>query len=293
LPGQLSREKPALVVISQGDNFGGVGPMVICKKGNVPYVTISQLAGELYYLNINPSNWNVNREGFEHAKRNYFVSQHNWRLIERMIGAPLSNAQLIFNPCKVRGEEVFDYPDYGQHFKIGLVGRIECFHKGFDLLLEVVKQDKWKQRSVEFNIYGKGPHTELLNSLINQYNVKNVFFRDHVDGINKIWKENQLLLMTSRMEGQSLSLVEAMFCKRTAVVTDVGGAAELITEGENGFIAEAATVEIVDKALERAWEQRHRWKQLGISASETIHAKHPPDEIVYFNERLLEVINTL
>ena len=39
-----------------------------------------------------------------------------------------------------------------------------------------------------------------------------------------------------------LSLVEALFCGRPALVTDIAGHAELITEGENGFLAEAATV---------------------------------------------------
>ena len=51
-----------------------------------------------------------------------------------------------------------------------------------------------------------------------------------------------------------LALVEAMLCGRTAVVTDVGGNAEWIEDGETGFVAEAATAKSFGAALkERGW----------------------------------------
>ena len=71
-----------------------------------------------------------------------------------------------------------------------------------------------------------------------------------------IWKENHILVLPSRYEGLPLVLVEAMWCGRPAVVTDVGGNAELCRDRQTGFVAQSATLASVAEAMERAWEAR-------------------------------------
>jgi hypothetical protein len=41
----------------------------------------------------------------------------------------------------------------------------------------------------------------------------------------------------------------------------------LIRDGINGFLAKAATVELVDEAMNRAWENRERLKEMGCIAA--------------------------
>ena len=65
--------------------------------------------------------------------------------------------------------------------------------------------------------------------------LKNVHFRGHVNDIRAIWEQNHLLVLPSRYEGLPLALVEAMWCGRPAVVTDVGGNAELCVGKRNGI----------------------------------------------------------
>src|SRR5262249_59661917 len=81
--------------------------------------------------------------------------------------------------------------------------------------------------------------------------------------IAALWAENELLVLTSRSEGTPLSLVEALVCGRAAVVTDVGGNASWVKDGETGFVAEGLTAESVGAALERAWRARARWPPMG------------------------------
>jgi len=57
-----------------------------------------------------------------------------------------------------------------------------------------------------------------------------------------------------------------MLCGRAAVVTDVGGNAEWIEDGQTGFVAEAATAKSFGAALERAWLARGDWGEMGIRA---------------------------
>jgi glycosyltransferase involved in cell wall biosynthesis len=67
--------------------------------------------------------------------------------------------------------------------------------------------------------------------------------------------------------------MEAMVCGRTAVLTDVGGNLEWITEGKNGFVADAPTLRSFGAALERAWDARENWSELGMRARETALAQ--------------------
>jgi glycosyltransferase involved in cell wall biosynthesis len=46
--------------------------------------------------------------------------------------------------------------------------------------------------------------------------------------------------MASSGEGKPLALTEAMLCGRPAVVTDVGGNAELVSDRVTGFVTQSA-----------------------------------------------------
>jgi glycosyltransferase involved in cell wall biosynthesis len=68
----------------------------------------------------------------------------------------------------------------------------------------------------------------------------------------------------------------AMF-GRSCIVTDVGGNRELVRDGINGFIAKAPTVELLDETLNRAWECRDRWKEMGLLAATDARQFVSPD----------------
>jgi len=88
-----------------------------------------------------------------------------------------------------------------------------------------------------------------------------------------------MLVLPSRYEGLPLALVEAMWCGRPALVTDVGGNAELCLDGKTGFVAEAPVVSSVARALERAWSERHDWFRLGQAGRVHVEAVVPSDPV--------------
>ncbi|MEJ8756640.1 glycosyltransferase family 4 protein [Pontibacter sp. H259] len=282
--------RPNLVIISQGSTTDSVREMALCRRLDVKYVMVSQLVTELQYIGIN-NNFKDLLEGFLTAKKNFFVSRHNLQLSNFMLATTLDNAEVIYNPCKLSNEPELIFPKESSVYKIALVGRIECFHKGYDFLIQIVQKLKWKNRNVQFNIYGKGPHEDILNLHISNLGLNNINLRGYSDDVLSIWKENHILFMPSRMEGQALALIEAMWCKRAAIVTNVGGAAELIEEGYNGYIAEVATVESIESALDRAWENRQNWEKLGKQAAIKIKSEYPDDAVAYFNGKILEQLS--
>jgi glycosyltransferase involved in cell wall biosynthesis len=103
--------------------------------------------------------------------------------------------------------------------------------------------------------------------MVEQLGLTSVDFRRPTDDIEGVWSKHHALVLPSRFEGMPLVVVEAMLCGRPCIATDVGGNRELIRDGVNGFLAKAPTVELFDEALSRAWENRHRLKEIGQQAA--------------------------
>lgn len=274
---------PELVIINQGGNTGGIDLMEFCIRHKLKFVTISQAANEAKW----PSDTLSARlsEAYPKALMNYFVSKSNKNLTETEIGQDIKNAKVIFNPFNVRYDNEIEYPEVGDFFLIANVARHEFFAKGLDILFTVLNEKKWKERNLYVNMYGKGENTVSLKKLKDYFGLDKVKIKGHIDPSN-IWKENHALILTSRYEGLPLALVEAMLCGRTAVVTNVSGNPEVIKDNETGFIACAATAEMVDEAFERAWEKRNEWKEIGMKAKKYIRSVIPEDPVKYFCDEL-------
>jgi glycosyltransferase involved in cell wall biosynthesis len=108
------------------------------------------------------------------------------------------------------------------------------------------------------------------------------------NNIEQLWANHHGLLLPSRAEGNALSLIEAMMCGRMPITTNVGRAAELIDDGHSGFIAPAATAELLDQALERAWACRDDWRAIGQRAAHAIRTRHSLRPAEDFAHRILE-----
>jgi glycosyltransferase involved in cell wall biosynthesis len=119
--------------------------------------------------------------------------------------------------------------------------------------------------------------------------LNNVKFRGHTSDIKEVWERNHLLVLPSRYEGLPLALIEAMWCGRAAVVTDVGGNAEFCVDGLTGFVASAPTLSSYSEAFERAWQHRNAWEQLGHAARNRVANLLPLDPAGLFCERLKQL----
>lgn len=279
----LLKFNPDLVIINQGGNTGGIELMEYCLKNALKFVTISQAANEAKWP-TDDLNKRLSKV-FPSAVKNYFVSNANKNLTELEIGQSIENSKIIFNPFNVDYENDNTYPEVKDNYLLANVARHEIFAKGQDILFQVLNLSKWKERNLIVNLYGKGDHTHSLNKIKNFYNLNNVNIAGYLNP-EDIWKQNHALILTSRYEGLPLALVEAMLCGRTAIVTNVSGNAEVIIDNENGFLAKAATAEFVDEALERAWERRSEWKEIGNKAKEYIRSIIPEDPVKYFYDEI-------
>lgn len=158
--------------------------------------------------------------------------------------------------------------------------------KGQDLILEVLRDQRWRHRDVTVSFVGNGANTRGLKRQCERYGLSSVRFVGFVSDVETVWRNHHALLLPSRLEGLPLALVEAMLCWRAAVVTDVAGHREVITDGVNGFLAKAPTVELLNDAMERAWSNRRHLAEMGKHAGECIRALVPADPGAQFVTRL-------
>ncbi len=171
------------------------------------------------------------------------------------------------------------------------VGNLFPTEKGQDIILDVLAAPEWAERNWRLTFYGSGPNRDVLERLVDRLKLRDrVCFGGYV-AVEKIWRENHILVLPSRYEGMPLTVVEAMFCGRPVVATDVGGNSEVIKEGVTGFLAAAPVVECFGSALERMWAQRDRLQDMGKLAATRIREFIPDDPVGIFAERLKTMTN--
>lgn len=285
----LQRQAGHLVVISQGGSMDGLEWMRFCYQAGLPYVVIVQCNAEQSY----PENeFAVDMAKLYAAARKVFcVSRHNLACLERQIGMALPKGMVVWNPFNVNPDLMPAWPANGDRWKLACVARLETAAKGQDLLLQVLARPQWRERSVEVNLYGVGPNEFALRRLAEYLELQNVNFRGQVADIAAVWRHNHLLVLPSRFEGTPLALVESMWCGRPAVVTDIGGNAEVCQDGGTGFVAAAPSVKILEETMERAWERRHEWQAMGQAARAHVEGCIPKDPVSDFCRQLLDCIS--
>jgi len=228
-------------------------------------------------------------KAYVRAREVCFISDRSRRTAERQLCHGIPNAVVIRNPVNMKNTGPIGMPAT-ERIRMATVGNLLTSHKGQDILLSVLREQKWAGRDWELNIYGEGADRKYLEDLVVYYRLGDrVVLHGKTDDIRAVWEKNHLLVMPSHMEGMPLAIVEAMLCGRPCVATDVGGAAEWIVDGISGFIAAAATPDALDKGLERAWEEKEQWEAIGLRAHARAIALYDPSA----GETLLEKITIL
>ncbi len=276
--------RPDLVVISQGENFDGIWAGNICQQRQLPYVIICQKAAKAHWPHdlLRP----MMKVTYETARRCYFVAEQNRAVTEEQIGVRLRNAEVVSNPFMTA--EVLAWPaGNGDELRLACVGRMFPHDKGQDILLRTLALEKWRARDLQVSFFGGGANEEGLRGMAVLHGLRRVSFRGFTGDLQSIWREHHGLILASRCEGTPLVLVEAMMSGRPGVVTRVGGSADLVEDGVTGFLADSASVDALDRALENAWNRRSELPEIGRKAAERIRQLVPPDPSTILADKLL------
>jgi glycosyltransferase involved in cell wall biosynthesis len=231
------------------------------------------------------------RKALPLARGYFFVSEANRVLAERQLGHSIDNAEIVRNPLTIENDFPMPWPVVTSDHELCMacVGRLDPHTKGQDILLDVLAASNWADRNWRLTFCGNGPNREVLERLVKSLKLQDrVSFAGHV-AVEKVWRDNHLLVMPSRSEAMPLAVVEAMLSGRPVVATNVGGIPEIIKDGLTGFLAEAAVAQCFGRALERMWEQRDRLQEMGKLAAADIREFMPHDPVGIFAGKIRDM----
>lgn len=270
----LRATAPDLVLLSSGYHTDDLSAAQCCHALGIPYAVLLQAASP--YQWIKSSDRAAQSAAYAKAGRCYFVSQQNRDVIETNLALDLTNAAIVDNPFNVPADAAPAWPAAGEPWRLACVARLQFSSKGQDLLIQALRRPKWRDRPLEITLYGEdGGNRWHIEQLIALHGLqRHIKLGGFVDNVQDIWRRHHALVLPSRFEGNPLALIEAMLCGRMPIVTNVGRVAELVDDNASGFVAAAATVDLVDDAIERAWQRRHEWQTIGARAAQTIRARH-------------------
>ncbi|KAF0093165.1 MAG: glycosyl transferase group 1 [Puniceicoccaceae bacterium 5H] len=284
----LAQVRPDLFVINNGYQIPPFAWTEAGQQLGIPYVHVAHTVLETVW----PDDPLAQRVGatLNQAAAAFWVSEANQRVAFRQFVAHPPVDEVVRNPYQVSRETPFTWPETSG-LRLAFVGRLANKHKGCDLILDVLAQEKWRQRDLSVDFYGDGPCRQQLEALAREWKLDRVQFKGHVSDVDGIWQEHHALLLPSRQEGLPIVIVEAMMRGRPCIVTDVCGNAELMQDNVDGLVAASPNVRALDEALERAWQARADLRGMGQRAYTHIRERVPAHPAEVFGHRLLALLS--
>jgi glycosyltransferase involved in cell wall biosynthesis len=284
----LSGARPDVAVISLGNHLDEPFLQYAerLQRIQVPYVLVVQLVHP--YADVTDERAERFIQAYAGARQVVFVSAQNQAILSRQLGHTFTNAVEVPNPIDAeRLDAPLPYPSTADGFRLAMVSALTPFHKGQDILFEVLAQEKWKERPLFVDLYGEGRSRGIIERNIQRLGIERVRLCGFEPDKRLIWGTHHAALFASRMEGLSLALLEAMACGRMVIATNVGDSSRFLHEGTNGFLAAPGDAGSLDAALERAWTLRAEWESMGHAARASFGALHVHDPVA----RLVELID--
>ena len=125
--------------------------------------------------------------------------------------------------------------------------------------------------SFSFMILGDGPNKKkLINQTKTMSLNKKVKFIGHVKNIRPFFLKSNAFIFLSKMEGLSLSLLEAMGAGLVCFASDIPENRELIVNKKNGFLIPLNNPKLAIKSFKSAIDNKHNYIEISNQAKETI-----------------------
>ncbi len=159
------------------------------------------------------------------------------------------------------------------HKKIINVGRL-TEDKQQEMLLDIWKKvnDAYPEHDYELLIIGSGEEEDRLKDKINLLNLSNVKMIPHTPNIDEYYKNADLFVFTSRMEGFGMVLLEAMSFSVPCISFDCpSGPRDIVKDGYNGYLISCYDKEMYSKKIIDYMKlDDSQKKQMSKNAGETI-----------------------
>ena len=177
----------------------------------------------------------------------------------------------------------------GDNFVVGCVGRMDP-EKNQSVLLDVVARLNVDGRKIHIVLAGTGPERDRLQQLSVALGIaKQVHFLGRMHDVRSALATMDVFVLPSvSVETFSNAALEAMAMRLPVILSDIAGAAEMITDGEDGFLYKKNDVRRLADLLVRLDADRQLGRRLGQKARETVLARFNIERMIDDYESVLK-----
>jgi glycosyltransferase involved in cell wall biosynthesis len=224
------------------------------------------------------------------AQMNFGATQKIFEVIENKFNISIDKKLTLVNPVTFTPDtEANAYPPFTNvDCTWVMLAELDTARKAQDILIAALSSAKWKARSWQLHLYGKGKDKEKLEKLIIELGLEDkIFLKGFTTDIKQTLLNCHLLLQCTLIDAMPLSVVEAMATGRPCVVSKVGDMPAWVEDGVNGFICPIVTAEGIDEVMESCWQQKSNWAAMGKNAFDTFIKKYPQP----YEEKIADILS--
>ncbi len=154
-------------------------------------------------------------------------------------------------------------------------------------LIQALKNLREKGYPVKLLLIGDGEMRSKMEKQIKELGLEQqVVITGHVMDVRSYLAVVDIFVLTSdSVETLSIAAIESQAMKKAAVLSDIGGASEIVEEGITGYLYEAGQVEQLTEKLDRMI-QNNLWKAMGEAAYEHAQRNFHKEKMIESYEKL-------
>ena len=183
------------------------------------------------------------------------LRRHDPRLDPRVVHSASSDLEVN----TARAAQIRD--TYPERFLVGHVGALDNAQKGQEFIIETARRLRRSHPEIHFLLVGGGDDERLLKAMA--ADLDNLTFVGFVDNVGDYLAAFDLFILPSRKEGIGGVLLDAMQQRLAVIASDVGGLAEIVHDGENGLLIEAARADQLENAILRLYREPRLRAEMG------------------------------
>jgi len=143
--------------------------------------------------------------------------------------------------------------------------------KGHEVLFDAIPQVQARVPNVRIKLVGGGGQGEQLRQQAAPLGEAVEFLGQRMD-VPELLGASDMMVLPSWSEALPTVLIEAGAASLPVVATDVGGAAEIVADGETGYLIPAGdSAQLAGRLIDVLTDQ-DRARQMGVKAKQRIHA---------------------
>jgi len=173
---------------------------------------------------------------------------------------------------------------------VGIVAALRP-EKNHELFLRVAQRVIQELSTTQFVVIGDGPCRDQLQQLAHDLNIAaSVVFLGSRDDVPRLLAAMDVFALTSHIEANPLSILEAMSTGRPVVATNVGSIHETVADGETGFLVPLGDFERFAQRVLQILHAPVLGQRMGAAAREAVIGRWSIEAMVQGYEQLIESV---